>query len=573
MTNEKNNNKEQGQNADNQSSGKQMIQIRRNGDTLPPKPVIASKQKRENTLQKEKQSSKKTDQNDQVKPDKKSKNDSSINKDDKNGKNDEISTSLDQIKTRLKDEVGYEISFDIVVREMTIGDKPIILFYMNGLVNSELLTDVLNRLTYVDKEELGERTYYDFLKRYIPSNQASKEESWNSMLTAVLSGAAALFIEGEQAAIIVDAKEFPCRSLEEPSLEKVVRGSRDGFNESLMINITLVRRRIRDPQLRYELIRVGERTQTDVCIAYLDDIVDKEMLEAYKSKVKGVCLDGLPLADKQLEEATVNRGWNPFPLVRYSERPDTVSEHLLEGSMAVFVDTSPSVMLLPTTYTDLIQHAEEARQTPFIGTYLRWVRFFGILASLIMLPLWLLFVTHPEFKPAMLEFLGPEKEGKIPLILQFLIAELGIDLMRMASVHTPSSLATAMSLVAAILIGDIAVKTGLFNNEVILYMSVSAVGMFATPSYELGLANRIVRLVLLIAVGLFGATGFIVAITVILLFLVGARSLNRPYMWPFIPFDFKAVLSIIVRKPVLLSRKRPKILRTQQRDKMPEANS
>lgn len=550
MTNEKHNNKEQSRHADHQSSGKRAIQIRRNGESLPSMLV-----------------------DDRIKPDKKSKNDSSINYDDKKGKRDEISTSLDQIKARLKDEVGFEISFDIVLREMTIGDKPIILFYMNGLVNSELLTDMLNRLTYVDKEELGDRTYFEFLKRYVPSSQASKEESWNSMLTAVLSGASALFIEGERAAIIVDAKNFPDRGLEEPSLEKVVRGSRDGFNESLMTNISLVRRRIRDPQLRYELIRVGERTQTDVCIAYIDDIIDKDMLDAYKSKVKGVCLDGLPLADKQLEEATVNRGWNPFPLVRYSERPDTVSAHLLEGSMAVFVDTSPSVMILPATYTDLIQHAEEARQTPFIGTYLRWVRFFGILASLIMLPLWLLFVIHPEFKPAMLEFLGPEKEGKIPLIVQFLIAELGIDLMRMASVHTPSSLATAMSLVAAILIGDIAVKTGLFNNEVILYMSVSAVGMFATPSYELGLANRIVRLLLLIAVALFGATGFIVAITVILLLLIGERSLNRPYMWPFIPFDFKATLALFVRKPVLLNRKRPKILRAQQRDKMPETNS
>jgi stage V sporulation protein AF len=227
-------------------------------------------------------------------------------------------------------------------------------------------------------------------------------------------------------------------------------------------------------------------------------------------------------------------------------------------------------MTLPTTYADLVQHAEENRQTPFIGTYLRWVRFIGIFASLFMLPLWLLFVMHPELKPSALAFLGPNDPGKLPLIVQFLLAEVGVDLLRMASVHTPSSLAVAMSLVAAILIGDIAVKTGIFVNEVILYMAVAAIGMFTTPSYELGLANRIVRLVLIISVAAFSVPGFVIATTAILLMLIMERSFNRPYMWPFIPFDANAVLGIIIRKPVLYNRTRPNILRPQQRDKMPK---
>lgn len=247
-----------------------------------------------------------------------------------------------------------------------------------------------------------------------------------------------------------------------------------------------------------------------------------------------------------------------------------MASHLLEGAVVVFVDTSPSVMILPTTYFDLIQHVEENRQTPFIGTYLRWVRFIGIFASLFLLPLWLLFVIHPELKPQALEFLGPSKTGKLPLLVQFLLAEVGVDLLRLASVHTPTSLATAMSLVSAILIGDIAVQTGIFVNEVILYMSVAAIGMFATPSYELGLANRIVRLVLITLVAAFQVPGFIVGTTVILLFLCMERSFNRPYMWPFIPFDFRAMMNIIFRTPVLQNRKRPNLLRPQQLDKMPE---
>ncbi|MHA7962935.1 spore germination protein [Paenibacillus sp. CAU 1782] len=481
-----------------------------------------------------------------------------------------IPSSLDEVLKRLEVEVGFKTSFDIVVREMTFGERKTALFCMNGLVKDELLTEVLKRLTYLHPDDLNSDALHMFLDHYVPAAQVERESDWTMLINSVLAGGTALFIDGEDTALRIDAKNFPARGLEEPSLEKVVRGSRDGFIETLMVNVSLVRRRLRDPGLRYELIQIGERTKSDVCIAYIDDIVDKQLLKSIKDKIGMVKVDGLPLADKQLEEATINRGWSPFPLVRYSERPDTVSAHLLEGAVAIFVDTSPSVMTLPTTYTDLMQHAEENRQTPLIGTYLRWVRFIGVLASLFLLPLWLLFVMHPEYKPPMLEFIGPNKTGKIPLFVQFLLAEIGVDLMRMASVHTPSSLATAVSLVAAILIGDIAVQTGIFVNEVILYMAVAAIGMFATPSYELGLANRIVRLVLLVAVAAFEAPGFMVVCTLIFIMLVMERSMNRPYMWPIIPFDAKALWSIIIRKPVLHNRTRPNILRPQQSEKLPE---
>ncbi|WP_424766125.1 spore germination protein [Paenibacillus sp. sgz302251] len=481
-----------------------------------------------------------------------------------------IPTELDVILHRLEDEIGYKTSFDVVVREMTFGERRTAMVCMNGLVKDSIQTEVLKRLTFLSPDEVSSHALHSFLEYYVPAVQVTTADDWNKVIMQVLSGASALYIDGESSAIMIDAKAFPARGPEEPSLEKVVRGSRDGFVETLMMNVSLVRRRLRDPQLRYEIMQVGERTKTDVCIAYVNDIVDKELLKSIKDKIRMVKLDGLPLADKQLEEATVKRGWNPFPLVRYSERPDTVAAHLLEGAVAVFVDTSPSVMTLPTTYTDLMQHAEENRQTPFIGTYLRWVRFIGIAASLFMLPLWLLFVLHPELKPAALSFLGPSETGKLPLVVQFLLAEIGVDLLRMASVHTPTSLATAMSLVAAILIGDIAVKTGVFVNEVILYMAIAAIGMFATPSYELGLANRIVRLVLIIAVAAFSVPGFIVATTAIMLMLICERSFNRPYFWPIIPFDMKALWGIIIRQPVLHNRTRPNLLKAQQRDKMPQ---
>ncbi|EES72271.1 hypothetical protein POTG_03111 [Paenibacillus sp. oral taxon 786 str. D14] len=482
---------------------------------------------------------------------------------------DAISRSLTTTKHTLKEVIGAGESFDVVFREMTYGGKRTCLVFINGFASTEAMQEIIKRLTYLTPENLTTGALRSFFELYIPHVQVEKTEKLSDAINKTLAGMSVLFIEGEQTALIMDTRQYPTRSPEEPSLERVVRGSRDGFTETLVTNITLVRRRLRDPGLKLEMVSVGRRTRTDVCIAYIDDIVDKTQVDSIREKIKAVNIDGIPLADKQLEEAIIHRGWNPYPLVRYSERPDVVASHLLEGRVVVFVDTSPSVMILPTTFFDLCQHAEENRQTPFMGTYLRWIRFFGIFASLFLLPIWLLIVVHPEFKPAGLAFIGPQEQGKIPLIAQFLLVEFGVDLMRMAAVHTPTPLASAMGLIAAILIGDIAVQTGLFVNEVVLYMAVAAVGMFATPSYELGLANRVVRLALLVAVAIFGAGGLIVGITTFIVLLTLRRSNNSSYMWPFIPFNAKAMAGVLFRVPVMTSKQRPSSNKPRDNTRMP----
>ncbi|ASS69077.1 spore germination protein [Paenibacillus sp. RUD330] len=482
-----------------------------------------------------------------------------------------IPDDIEEFVERLKEEAGYKTSFDVIVRQMTLGGKKTAFFMLNGLSSGQLMTEILERLTFLQADAVTSHALESFMNLFVPAVQVEQEKDWNMMMTGVLSGSTGMYIDGESTMLIIDTKMFPMRGPEEPSLERVVRGSRDGFVETMLMNVSLVRRRLRDPMLRLENIRVGERTRSDVCVAYIDDIADKELVESIRDKITAVKLDGIPLADKQLEEATVKRGWNPYPLVRYSERPDVVAAHLLEGNVAVFVDTSPSVMILPTTFFDLVQHAEENRQTPFIGTYLRWLRFFGIMASLFLVPIWLLFAMNPHLLPPSLAFIGPAKLSKLPLFVQFLLAEAGIDLMRMAAIHTPTPLAMAISLVSAILVGDIAVQTGLFINEVILYMAIAAIGMFATPSYELSLANRIVRLLLICLVAAFHIPGLVLGWTAVFVLLVMQRSFNRPYMWPFIPFDPKGMINIILRMPVMKNKKRPNLLRPQQRDKMPDA--
>ncbi|NHN28778.1 spore germination protein [Paenibacillus agricola] len=502
---------------------------------------------------------------------------------------DDIQTTFVALKKLLEEQVGLNKSFDVVFREMVFGGKKIGIFYYNGFAKDEVLTLVLNRLSTAGhiseagedgaitdvpvhheiRHAEGEETVQLFMDALIPHIQVKQTDKLSEVIDEVSMGATGFFFEGSSSAIVVDAKTFPVRSTEEPDLERVVRGARDGFVETLLTNVTLVRRRIRDPRLKLEMLRVGRRTHTDVCLAYIDDICDPMLVESLRDKISQIEVEGLPLAEKQLEEAIIGKSWNPYPMVRYSERPDVVAVHLLEGHVALFVDTSPSVIILPATFFHHIQHAEEYRQTPMAGTYLRWVRFLGVAASLFLLPIWFLLVSNPELKPLGLEFIGPQETANLPLIVQFLIAEVGIDLMRLAAVHTPAPLTTAMGLVAAVLIGDVAVKTGLFVNEVILYLAVAAVGTFATPSYELGLANRLTRLLFLIAAASFKVPGFVVVATFWVIYLALQRSYNAPYLWPFIPFNLKALREIILRRPFLATKTRMSLTKPRDRTTRP----
>ncbi len=196
------------------------------------------------------------------------------------------------------------------------------------------------------------------------------------MQTSVLSGGAALFIDGQKEGILLDVREYPVRGPEEPDLEKVTRGARDGLVETIIFNTTLIRRRIRDPQLIFELKTVGSQSKTDVAIGYIDNVVDHKLLDEFKNKLDEININALVMAEKTLEELLIKKKWyNPLPQVRFTERPDVVAAHLLEGHIAIIVDTSPSVMLLPVTIFHFTQHAEDYYQNPLVGTYLRWIRF------------------------------------------------------------------------------------------------------------------------------------------------------------------------------------------------------
>lgn len=471
-------------------------------------------------------------------------------------------------KKLLNERLAGDISYDIKVREMNFAEKKLAFFYVNGLIDTKLMTVIMNLMAKLKRQEIVPNVLQHFLEHYVTHMSVEKVKNFDDAVDKMLSGVVLLLIDDEEVGLLIDARSYPGRNPAEPDTERVVRGSRDGFVENIVMNTALMRRRIRDERLRMEMVQVGTRSKTDICIAYLDDVADPGLIELLKSKLQDIEIDGIPMAEKTIEEFLIRRGWNPFPLVRYTERPDVAASHILEGHVLLFVDTSPSVMITPTTFFHHVQHAEEFRQTPLTGAYLRWVRLFGIVSSLFLLPTWLFYALNKGYLPSELAFIGPKETGEIPIFWQFVFAEIGIDLMRLAAVHTPTPLATAMGLIAAVLIGDVAIKVGLFMPETILYLAVAAIGMFATPSYELSLANRLVRLFLITGVYLFGIPGLMVGITLFIILLATTTSLKTPYLWPFIPFNGPALKNVLIRIAMPSLKKRPSIVHPQNNSRL-----
>ncbi|MFD2371830.1 spore germination protein [Brevibacillus sp. GCM10020057] len=474
-----------------------------------------------------------------------------------------ISDNVDENKEYLNDRLGVGTSFDIGAHEYFIGSTKVVMYYINGFADSHLVSNIMRDLNDLRSRDVHSNIFDYLFYKYIPYFQLEKVTKTDEFMDKLLVGQVGLIIDRSSEAIIMDTKILPVRSPQEPDTERIVRGAHDGFTEALVINTVLTRRRIRDERLRFEILQIGERTKTDVAVAYLQDVANPQIIDTLKERLQNIQIDGIPMAEKTVEEFIIGKTLNPFPMVRYTERPDVAAVHLLEGHVLIYVDNSPSVMITPATYFHHVQHAEEYRQTPVVGAYLRWVRFFGIFASLFILPIWLLLVMHPSMIPDSLHFLGIKNKGSIPLLAQFLLAEVGLDLMRMAAIHTPTPLSVAMGLLAAILVGDVAIKVGLFAPEIILYLAVAAIGMFATPSYELSLANRLVRIFLILMVGFFATPGLMIGLTLVLIGLATTRSLNTPYLWPFIPFNYKGFLDVMVRLAVPSKNNRPSIVRSQ----------
>ena len=461
-----------------------------------------------------------------------------------------VEKNIDETQKILEDKLGFGKSFDVGQREIVVMERRIQLYYVTGLVDSELGVDLMTQLLLLNSLPHPNDDVFQTIHNRLVHQQVTVTDKVNDICTSVLSGLVAIIVDKETQAFVVDVRSYPGRGPSEPDTEKTVRGSRDGYTENIIVNTALTRRRIRTGKLRNIILKVGDQSKTDVVLMYIEDIADQSMVDEVKHRIEQVKVDGLTMTDKELEEFITGQVYNPYPLVRYTERPDVVAAHLYQGMIAIIVDTSPSVMIGPVTLFDHLTSVEEYRQTPAVGTFLRLIRYAGIIVSVFLMPTWLLFVLHPEYLPDFLNFIGPQEEGNIPIVLQVISGEIGMEFLRLASIHTPTAISSALGIVSAILIGQVAVDVGLFGPEILFYVAIGALGAFVTPSYELGLANKMFKLFIIVGTALLGLWGYIGTIVIGFIFLATMKSFGKPYLYPLIPFNFKALLKSVIRYPI-----------------------
>lgn len=450
------------------------------------------------------------------------------------------------LNKEIQNKIGYNESYDVGLREIKVFNKQINLYFLTGLVDNIQVIEIVKGILKIPRNT---KINYEIIKDNLAHHNAQDIFSFQDIIINILNGLVVILVEDSDVYLSIDVRSYPNRSIDEPDMEKVIRGSHDGFNENFHINIQLVRRRIKDTRLRNELFLIGEDSPNYVCLTFIKGLCDEEVLNDVRLRLKNLSTPHLIMTDKALEEMIIRqKKFNAYPLVRYTERADTVAVHLYQGMFAIFVDTSPSVILAPCTLFDHMQHIEEYRQSPISGTYLRLIRFFGIFISLFLTPIWLVLVRN-DLLFGILEILTPKGDAKLGIFIQVIAAEVGVEFLRMASIHTPSSLSTAMGLIAGILIGDMAIRMGVFTIQTVLLVALSAIGTYATPSYELGLANKITKILFIISILLFNFYGFLVAIILWVFYLARIKSFGKPYLYPLYPLNFKRLFKIIIRFP------------------------
>ncbi len=457
---------------------------------------------------------------------------------------------------RVDDVLRVRENFDIIKKTMFIGEAETTFYYIDGFVEGASLNKLM--AYFLTLKGLGKPTDESedaaarfFAEHHMPFVEAEVMENGDKILQMLLSGTTLLLGETfGRFAIVIDSRTYPARSVAEPETDRVMMGSRDGFVETLVFNTAMVRRRIRDPNLTMHYTSVGERSRTDVVLCYIKGIADDKYVQTLSNKLDSIKTDALTMGHESLAELLIRQRWyNPFPKIRYTERPDAAAAQLLEGSVLIICDNSPEVMVLPSTIFDFMQETNDFYFPPLTGTYIRLVRHLVFWSTLFLVPVWFLLIRNPEWIPNWLAFIVPEERGRIPIFAQLMLMEFMIDGLRLASMNTPSMLSNSLAIVGGLILGDFAVSIGWLIPEVILYMAFVSIANFTQRSYELGYAFKFMRILLVVLVEILDVIGFAIGTVVIILLLVSNKTVNgkRSYLYPLIPFNGRALLSLFVR--------------------------
>ncbi|MFS0892395.1 spore germination protein [Peribacillus frigoritolerans] len=474
-----------------------------------------------------------------------------------------IKANLDIVKEKTGN------SPDIIFRTLKTSQNPeikVIILYVQGLIDSQSVTDFLIE-SIMKNPQLKEKLLPDEVLEVISEDVVSLGgvetiTEWEKLFLSLLSGDSIIFVDGKNMALVASTKGGERRSVQEPSTNSVVRGSREAFTESNAINIALVRRIIKSPDLWIEPMKIGTVTKTDVSIMYINGIAKEGIVEEVKKRLKGINIDSI-LESGYIEQLIEDQVMTPFPTIDYTERPDKVAGNLLEGRVAIFVNGTPFVLLVPALFIQFFQSIEDYFARFDIASSIRVLRILIFLISLITPSLYVAATTfHQEIIPTkLLVIIAAQRETvPFPAVIETFMMEVIFELLREASIRMPKAIGSTMSIVGALVIGQTAVEAGIVSPAMVIIVSITAIASFATPSYAITISARLLRFVFIICAGLMGLYGVILILFVVVVHLCSLRSFGVPYMSPLAPLNPEGLGDTFFRRPIWALKDRPKFI-------------
>lgn len=453
---------------------------------------------------------------------------------------------------------------DLVVRRFQTKSKAqAAIVFIDGMVDRNVISDFIIR--YMTTPDI---TYQD-----PATNELDLTDKLRQIVRNILSGCAVLIIDGCQNAYLNNTRGWDRRSVEEPQTESVVRGPRDGFCETLCVNSALIRFRLKDPNLRVRHMVVGERTQTDIYVMYIDGIASPPMVEEVIARIESNVRVDAVLESGYIEQMIQDRRWSPFPQIQNTERPDKVVANLLEGKVGILIDGTPFGLIAPAVFSQFYQSPEDYYERFYIATLIRFIRIISISIALLLPSLYIAFSAfHPEMIPSRLVIAMAAGRSTVPFpsLIEALFMELAIEILREASVRLPGPIGPTIGIVGALVVGEAAVTAGLVSPVMVIIVAVTTIGSFASPSYSAAIAIRMLRFPVMILAGMFGLYGIMLFLIVILIHLSSLKSFGVPYMSPLSPLNLNGMKDLFIRAPHHLLKTRPMMFHVQDKIRIRE---
>ncbi|WP_108995820.1 spore germination protein [Paenibacillus agaridevorans] len=482
----------------------------------------------------------------------------------------ELNGDLDQLDTIMQETVGESADFS-VRRFRIFGHYSAVIYCFSHMVqqtmlNEEIMKPLMNVPSHLNPELLVREELAEFLvNETLYHCGVETEKMMDRLLSAVLAGDTVIAIEGVKAALLISTRGIEKRGIEQPATEQVIRGPREGFIETLGTNLGLIRYRLQSTQLRVESMEIGRRTKSKVALCYLRDITDPNLLKELKRRLSNIDIDGI-LDSGYLEQFIEDNKWSPFPQVQYTERPDKIVANLLEGRVAILVDGSPLALVVPTIFAQFYQTVEDYTERFLLMSAIRLARLVALIFSLVFPALYVAVISfNPELIPT--EFAVAVAGGRagvpFPAVVEVLIMEVSMEVLREATIRLPQQVGGALSIVGVLVIGQAAVAAGFASPITVVIIALTTIGSFATPAYNAALALRLLRFPLIFMAGTFGLYGVMIGLILIANHMLSLKSFGVPYLSPIVPGNFQGMKDVLIRSPLSWMNRRPSFLAPQ----------